>query len=105
MAFQLTSVPIERRRRSAATAGLLATLLVAVGVVSWVGAAPTALRVLATIALVAAVPVALVGWGLLTSIRADRAEARLDAAIAAAVADACTSVAACTHDCAACLRS
>lgn len=105
MTSRLSAVPIERRRRAAATAGLIAALLVAVGVLPWAGAAPTALRVLATIALVAAVPVALVGWGLLTSIHADRAEARLDAAIAAAVADACTSVDACTHDCAACLRS
>jgi cytochrome c-type biogenesis protein CcmH/NrfG len=105
MAFQLTSVPIERRRRAAATAGLIAALLVAAGVLPWVAPAPSVLRVLATIVLVAAVLVALVGWGLLTSIRADQAESRLDAAIAAALADACTSVDACTHDCAACLRS
>jgi hypothetical protein len=71
----------------------------------WVGPAPGVLRVLATIALVAAVPVGLVGWGLLTSIYADQAESRLDAAVAAAVADACTSIDTCTHDCAACLRS
>lgn len=105
MASQLTSVPIERRRRTAATAGLLATLLVAVGVAPWVGSAPAALRVLASIALAMAVLFGLVGWGLLSSIRADRAESRLDAAIAAAVASACSSDDACTHDCAACLRS
>jgi cytochrome c-type biogenesis protein CcmH/NrfG len=105
MAFQLTSVPIERRRRAAATAGLFAALLLVVGVMPWVAPAPSVLRVLATIALVAAVLVGLVVWGLLTSVRADQAESRRDAAIAAALADACTSVDACTHDCAACLRS
>jgi hypothetical protein len=105
MASQLSAVPIDRRRRAAATAGLIAVLLVAAGIMPWVGPAPSVLRVLATIVLVAALPVGLVAWGLLRSIRADRAEARLDAAIAAAVADACTSVDACTHDCAACLRS
>jgi cytochrome c-type biogenesis protein CcmH/NrfG len=105
MTSQLSAVPIERRRRAAAVAGLVAALLVAAGVMPWLDPAPSVLRVLATIALVAAVLVGLVGWGLLSSIRADQAEARLDAAIAAALADACTSVDACTHDCAACLRS
>lgn len=105
MTSQLSAVPIARRRRAAATAGLLAALLVVVGVLPWVASTPTALRVLATIALVAAVALGLVGWGLFTSVRADRAESRLDAAIAAAVADACSSDDACTHDCAACLRS
>ena len=105
MASQLSAVPIERRRRAAPTAWLIAALLLAAGVVPWLSSAPGAVRVMATIALVAALVAGLVGWGLITSIRADRAESRLDAAIAAAVADACTSVDACTHDCAACLRS
>jgi hypothetical protein len=105
MGSQLSAVPMQRRRRSAAAAGLIAALLVAAGIMPWVAPAPSVLRVLATIALGAAVLVGLVGWGLLTSIRADQAESRLDAAIAAAVADACTSVDTCTHDCAACLRS
>lgn len=105
MASQLSAVPIERRRRAAATASLLAALLVAAGITPWVSTAPSVLRVLATIALLAAFAIGLVGWGLLTSISTDRAEARLDAAVAAALADACTSVDACTHDCAACLRS
>ena len=105
MASQLSAVPIERRRRAAATAGLIAALLLVAGVMPWIEPAPSVLRVMATIALVAAVLVGLVGWGMLTSIGADRAEARLDAAAAAAVAEACTSDDACTHDCAACLRS
>jgi len=105
MASQLSAVPMERRRRAAAAAGLIAALLLAVGLLPWVGPAPGVLRLLATIALVAAALVGLVSWGLLKSTYADQAESRLDAAIAAAVADACTSVDTCTHDCAACLRS
>jgi hypothetical protein len=117
----LSSVPLERRRRAAATAGLLATLVVAVGIVPWVGSASGVLRVFSGVALVGAVALALVGWGLLSSVRADVAEAMIDAAAAATIADAggfdcghdhdpdemhvtdCPGGGACTHDCAACL--
>lgn len=98
--------------------GLAAALLVAIGVVPWAGPAPAALRVLSTVALAVAVGLGLIAWGLLTSIRADQEESRVDAAIAAAVADfgcghdhdpdelhVCPSASgACTHDCATCLR-
>jgi hypothetical protein len=120
---QLSYVPVERRRRAAATVGLIATLLVAIGIVSWAGSAPSTIRVFSTIALVAAVLLGLVAWGLLTSVRADLAESRVDAAIASAVAssgagcgcghehdpdemhvtDACPSGDPCAHDCATCL--
>jgi hypothetical protein len=115
---QLSSVSAERRRHAAAMVGLVAALLVAVGVVPWAAPAPGSLRVLSTVALALAILLGLVAWGLLTSIRADVAESRVDAAIAAAVADfgcghdhdpdelhVCPSVAgSCTHDCASCLR-
>jgi len=101
--------------------GLLAALLVAVGVVPWAAPAPGSLRVLSTVALALAILLGLIAWGLLTSIRADlaeSAESRVDAAITAAVADfgcghdhdpdelhVCPSAAgSCTHDCASCLR-
>ena len=124
MPSQLSSLPVERRRRAAATVGLMATLLVAVGIVPWVGSAPGTVRVFSTIALAAAVLLGLVAWGLLTSIRADTAESQLDAAINSAadsagfggcdcghehdpdemhVTDACPSGDACAHDCATCL--
>ncbi|HEY3716942.1 MAG TPA: hypothetical protein VGL39_20635 [Jatrophihabitantaceae bacterium] len=123
MPSQLSYLPVERRRRAAATVGLIATLLVAIGIVSWAGSAPSTIRVFSTIALVAAVLLGLVAWGLLTSVRADLAESRVDAAIASAVAssgagcgcghehdpdemhvtDACPSGDACAHDCAICL--
>src|SRR5215471_4052561 len=56
MASQLSAVPMERRRRASAAAGLIAALLLAVGLLPWVGPAPGVLRLLATIALVAAAP-------------------------------------------------
>ena len=100
-------------------AGLLATLLVAIGVLPWVNLTSAGLRVMSVVALVAGLTLALVSWGLLASAGADRAEARLDAAIASTVADAgcghdhdpdemhvadaCPSGDACAHDCATCL--
>jgi hypothetical protein len=117
-------VPIVRRRRAAATAGLAAALLVAVGILPWTAPAPVAIRVVATLALLVAGLFALVAWGLLTSVRADAAELRVDAAAAAILAEAgaldhdhdhdpdemhvsdgCPSGQSCTHDCATCLGS
>ncbi len=114
-------MPVERRRRAAASAGLAAALLVAVGVVPWAGSAPGTLRIFSTVALAVAVLFALIGWGLLASVRADRAEARVDAAIAEAVTEfefdcghdhdpdemrlTCPPGDACAHDCAICLGS
>jgi hypothetical protein len=117
----LSSVPVERRRRAAAAAGLLATLLVAIGVLPWVSVASAGLRVMSIVALIAGLTLALVSWGLLASAGADRAEARLDAAVASTiagfdcghdhdpdemhVAGACPSGDACAHDCATCLSA
>jgi hypothetical protein len=98
-------------------AGLLATLLVAIGVLPWVSVASAGLRVMSVVALIAGLTLALVSWGLLASAGADLAEARLDAAVASTVADAgcdhdpdemhvagaCPSGDACAHDCATCL--
>ncbi len=117
-------MPVERRRRAAATAGLSAALLVAVGILPWTAPAPVAIRVVATLALVVAGLFALVAWGLFTSVRADAAELRIDAAAADILAeagafdrghhhdpdemhasDACPSGQPCTHDCATCVGS
>ena len=102
-------------------AGLLATLLVAIGVLLWVSLTSAGLRVMSVVALVAGLTLALVSWGLLASAGADRAEARLDAAVSSTVADAgfdcghdhdpdemhvadpCPSGDACAHDCATCM--
>lgn len=121
---QLSAVPVERRRRAAAAAGLFATLLLVVGIIPWLAAAPGAVRALASIALVGSGLLGLIGWGLVTSVRAELAERRLDAAVADTIAaagvsgpgcggcghnhdpdtmDVCPSVGACQHNCAACL--
>jgi hypothetical protein len=126
MPSQLSSVPVAGRRRAAAACGLAAVLLVAVGVLPWTGSAPTALRVLSVVVLVVAAVAGLVAWGLLTSVRADVDEARLDAAVIEAVeaagfggcdcghehdpdemhiTDACPSGDSCNHDCATCKLS
>jgi hypothetical protein len=123
MSSQLSSVPIARRRHAALMCGLTAVMLVAVGVLPWVKSAPVALRVVSVLALVAAVVVGLIGWGLLTSVRADVSEAHVDAAITETVeaagfggcdcgqehdpdemhiTDACPSEGTCTHDCPTC---
>ena len=112
-------MPVERRRRAAAATGLLATLLVAIGVLPWASVASAGLRVMSVVALVAGLTLALVSWGLLVSAGADRAEARLDAAVTSTVAHAgcghdhdldemhvagaCPSGDTCAHDCATCL--
>ena len=125
MSSSLSSVPVERRRHGAAIAALIAALLAAMGILPWVGVASAPVRVFSVVALVAAVLVALVGWGLLASAGADRAEARLDAAIVSTVAEAggtcscghehdpdemhiadgtpCPTGETCTHDCGTCL--
>jgi hypothetical protein len=117
---------VSGRRRAAATSGLLAVLLGAVGAAPWVGSAPGAVRAVSTLALGAAVVVGLVAWGLLTSVGTDAAESRLDASVVSAIASAgfagcgcghehdpdemhvsaaCRSGRTCTHGCAACRRT
>ena len=123
MSSSLSSIPAARRRHAAAITGLLAALLAAMGVVPWVGVAPTTVRVFSVVALVAAVLTAFVAWGLLTSASADQAEARLDEAIVSTVAaaggacdcghehdpdemhiaDACPTGETCTHSCETCV--
>ncbi len=91
-------MPVERRRHAAAIAGLFAALLAAMGVLPWVGVAPGGVRIFSIVALVAAVLLALVAWGLLTSVSTERAEARLDAAIASTVAAAGGAMCGCGHE-------
>ena len=127
MTSPLSGVPVAQRRRMAATLGVFAVLLLAVGIVSVAGPDVPAAPVFAVIAFVAAVLLALVAWGMLRSVRIDEADAQLDAAIVSAVAasgrqmcdcghehdpgelhvtDACAhdgTGAACTHDCETCV--
>jgi hypothetical protein len=101
----LSAVPAARRRRAAATVGLLAMLFVAVGAVALTGGPDATVRVFAIVALVAAGALALISWGLLHSVRLDvatdaaiAAEASLDAAIEQALAESGRTSCDCGHD-------
>jgi len=82
----LSGVPIERRRRAAATLGLFSMLFLAVGAVAATEATNGLITAFVVIAVLVAVVLALIGWGVMRSIRLEQHERDLDAAIEAAVA-------------------
>jgi hypothetical protein len=82
----LSGIPIDSRRRLAATLGLFCALCVTVGVVATTGRTPGVVRAFSAIALVVAVLLGLAAWGVAHSVKVDLAEARLDRAIEEAVA-------------------
>ena len=86
MASTLSRIPVENRRRLAATVGLFATLFIAVGAVATTGPSSAGVRVFSVLAFVVAALLALTGWGVLRSVRLDMAEQRLDRAVEASVA-------------------
>ena len=86
MNSSLSGVPIAARRRLAATLGLFAVLFVAVGAVAATGRGTAAAPVFSAVAIVIAVLLALIAWGVQRSIKIDLAEQRLDAAIEEAIA-------------------
>jgi hypothetical protein len=99
----LAGIPIERRRLLAATLGLFAVLFVAVGVVASTGTTPGVVRIFSAIALVVAMVLGAIAWGITHSVTIDLREQRLDRAIEKAMAEgastrdrpmACT----CGHD-------
>lgn len=77
----LSGIAVEKRRRLAATLGLFAMLFVAVGAVAATGASTGMIKAFVVIALLVAVFLALMAWGVLRSVRLDVAAQRLDAAI------------------------
>ena len=85
VASSLSRVPVEKRKQLAATLGLFSVLCVAVAAVSATGPDSVSIRVFMTVGLVAGVVLALMAWGVANSIRLDKAEAEVDAAIEAAV--------------------
>jgi len=93
----LSAVPAHRRRRAARSAGLLAFVMLAVCIVVWLRPAPVVIRLFGTLALVGAIFLGLITWGLLRSLRLDAREAQLDAAVMDALADAGGAVG-CGHD-------
>jgi hypothetical protein len=84
----LSAVPIDKRRRLAATLGLFAALFLVIGAVTATDAATVALKVFAGVAFVAGVVLAMMSWGVVTSIRQAAGERRLDAAVQDALAAA-----------------
>jgi hypothetical protein len=86
MTSPLSTIPIEKRRRLAATLGLFAVLLIAIGAVAATGRGSDATPVFSIIALVIAVLVGLIAWGVTRSIQLDLGEQKLDAAIEATLA-------------------
>jgi hypothetical protein len=82
----LSTIPPARRRRAAATLGLFTMLFLAVAAVALTGGPAAAVRVFAIVALVTAVLLGLISWGLVHSVRIDAAATGLDAAIEQALA-------------------
>jgi hypothetical protein len=82
----LSDIPVERRRRIAATLGLFAALFVTVGIVATTGQGPGTVKVFSAIALTIATVLALIAWGVSHSVKLDLADEALDRAIDAAVA-------------------
>jgi ABC-type nickel/cobalt efflux system permease component RcnA len=93
----LSGIPIPRRRQLAATLALFAALFVAVGAVAMTGH-PTAVRAFGGVALVIALLLGLMAWGVLRSMRIDAADRALDAAIDAAVTEKYGSLCSCGHE-------
>jgi hypothetical protein len=87
MTSPLSGIPIEKRRHAAATVGLFAALFVAIGAVAATGRTSAAAPVFSVLALVLALVLGMIAWGITRSVRIDLAEARLDAAIEATLAD------------------
>lgn len=90
----LSSLSVARRRHIAATLGLFAMLFLAVGAVAATGQSTTVVDVFVVIALIIALMLALLAWGVLHSITLDRAAVRsvdegrrIDAAIEQALAE------------------
>jgi hypothetical protein len=77
---------VDKRKQLAATLGLFSVLFIAVGAVAATGPATAVIRVFVVLALAVAVLLALIAWGVARSVRVDRVDQSLDAAIEAAVA-------------------
>ena len=85
MASKLSGIPIAKRRHAAATLGLFATLFVAVGAVAATGSGRAAAPAFTAVALVIAVLLGMIAWGIMRTISEDLNEERLDAMILAAI--------------------
>ena len=97
MTSPLSDIEIEKRRQVAATLGLFATLCIAIGAVAATGATTALIKGFVVVALLIAVLLGLMAWGVLHSIKLDLNERSLDAAIEAAVRSSGRSMCDCFH--------
>ena len=95
---QLSGIPTEKRRQLAATIGLFAVLFLAVGSVALTVATTVGMKIFVALAFLVALGLGLVAWGVVTSIKNDLAEQRLDDAIAEAMAARNGGSCGCGHD-------
>jgi hypothetical protein len=85
VASALSGIAVAKRRQLAATLGLFAMLFIAVGAVSATSADTGLVKAFVVVALLVAVVLGLMSWGVVRSVRIDLDEQRLDAAIESAV--------------------
>jgi hypothetical protein len=98
---QLSAIPAAKRRQLAATLGLFAMLFLAVGAVAATGANTAVTKTFVVIALVVALLLSLVAWGVLHSVKLDAAKSagkRVDDAIEAALRANARSICTCGHE-------
>jgi hypothetical protein len=94
----LSAIAVEKRRQLAATLGLFSMLFIAVGAVAATGASTAVIKAFVVVALLVAVVLGLMAWGVVHSVKLDQAEQRLDAAIEAAVTARGGSMCDCGHE-------
>jgi hypothetical protein len=94
----LSEIEIDKRRQVAATLGLFAMLFIAIGAVAATGAATAVVKGFVVVALVLAVLLGLMAWGVLHSIKLDLDDRALDAALEAAVQASGRSMCDCGHE-------
>ncbi|MDT4919323.1 MAG: hypothetical protein QOI15_225 [Pseudonocardiales bacterium] len=98
MSSPLSEIDVEKRRQVAATLGLFAMLFIAIGAVAATGAATAVIKGFVAVALLVAVVLGLLAWGVLRSIKLDLADQRLDATIESAVRASGRSMCDCGHE-------
>jgi hypothetical protein len=94
----LSDIEIDKRRQVAATLGLFAMLFIAIGAVAATGATTAIVKGFVVVALILAVLLGLMAWGVLHSIKLDLTDRELDAAIEAAVKASGRSMCDCGHE-------
>ncbi len=86
MSAALSSIPARKRQQLAGMLAGFAALFVAIGLVAATNASSAALKIIVVIAFVIGVLLGLLAWGVVASVRHDRGEQRISAALDAALA-------------------